>query len=573
MNKLREEQKQKRSFLPPDLTITKWDDISPYIDKLLKTPINNSSELKTWLDKRSELEAILEEDKAWLYIQQSCHTNNESYAQAFSKFVTEIDQKLSSYINRLNTKLVEYCKKNEYLPEYEIFLRGIRKEIEIFREENVSVHTELEIEEQKYGGITGAMSINYDGQDLTLQQAQNYLKKTDRTIRRDVYNLIAERRLRDRNDLDKLFDHLLGLRHRLATNAGYKNYLEYRFAELKRFDYKIKDCEEFHRSVAENVTPFFTALLQDRKKKLDLETLAPYDLDVDSDQKEPLMPFRSATELVQKTSICFSEIDASFGEYIDIMEKNGYLDLESRKGKAPGGYNYPLYESNVPFIFMNATNNLRDLETMMHEGGHAIHSFISKDLRWVYYKELPAEIAEVASMSMELISMEHWHHFFPDEEELKRAKKSQLEGILGVLPWIATIDKFQHWLYTHPGHSTQDRQNAWLDIYTTFHGDIVDWNGFESARSAMWQKQIHLFQFPLYYIEYGIAQLGAIAVWKNYKENPVKAINAYKKALSLGYSCSIPELFRAANINFDFSSRNINSLTEFIQSELNSLND
>jgi len=349
------------------------------------------------------------------------------------------------------------------------------------------------------------------------------------------------------------------------------NYIEYRFAQLGRFDYTLADCALLHDSVKTEVLPLIDMLQEERKRKLNLEFLRPFDMEVDLDLKEPLVPFKSISELIDKTITCFREIDHEFGEFISIMHNNGYLDLESRKGKAPGGYNYPLYESNIPFIFMNATNNLRDLVTMMHEGGHAIHSFLSKDLKFVYYKEVPAEIAEVASMAMELISMEHWDQFFPDEEELRRAKRSQLEGIISVLPWVATIDKFQHWIYLNPGHSENDRLNAWTDIEAEFSGKHIAWKGYEEHRRHLWQKQIHLFQFPLYYIEYGIAQLGAIAIWKNYKQDPKKTIAAYRYALSMGYSKSLPELYAAAGIKFDFSTTYIRSLMDFIQKEYTSL--
>jgi oligoendopeptidase F len=317
--------------------------------------------------------------------------------------------------------------------------------------------------------------------------------------------------------------------------------------------------------------PLVNTLHEEREKKLNLDRIKPFDLEVDIELKEPLKPFNSNDELIEKTINCFRDIDNDFGDFISIMHENGYLDLDSRKGKAPGGYNYPLYESNIPFIFMNATNNLRDLETMMHEGGHAIHSFLSKDLKYVYFKEVPAEIAEVASMAMELISMEHWHHFFDSEEDLKRAKRSQLEGVINVLPWVAAIDKFQHWLYSNPGHSVSERLKAWGKIEMEFSSETVKWEGYEHHRANMWQKQIHLFQFPLYYIEYGIAQLGAIAIWKNYKENAVEAISAYKRALSLGYSKTLPELYAAANIKFDFSEEYIRSLMEFLQNEYRSI--
>lgn len=571
MNKLRQRAISQRKFLPIDLKIKSFQDIDQYITELLNKSINSIAELRNWLVKRSELDAVVEEDKAWLYIHQSCFTENKEYAEAFAKFVREVDEEYSKLSHRLNIKINEFCKSNSYPPEFEVFMRGVRRQIELYNEENIRIQTELEVEEQQYGSITGRMTIHYEGKEHTLQQAQNFLKYTDRHIRKEVFELIGERRSKDNSELNTLFDSLLSRRHKLALNAGMSNYLEYRFAQLGRFDYSIADCEEFHIAVEKQVIPVIDELHSERKKKLGLKTLLPYDLDVDIESKSPLKPFKTVKELVTKSIACLSSVDADFGQFIRLMEENGYLDLESRIGKAPGGYNYPLYESNVPFIFMNATNNLRDLETLMHEAGHATHSFLSKDLEYVYYKEVPAEIAEVASMAMELMSMEHWHHFFPDQEELKRAKLSQLEGVLKTLPWVACIDKFQHWIYTHSNHSAADRTNAWENIERSFGGKIIDWSDYEGYRSHMWQKQIHLFQFPLYYIEYGIAQLGAIAIWKNYKNDPRKTISEFRSALSLGYSKTLPELYSVAGIEFNFSPEYIENLVQFVLREIRAL--
>jgi oligoendopeptidase F len=571
MTILREKAIARRKFLPVDLVVTCWTDLEPYALRLLDFKLSGVSDLENWLKMRSEFDSVLEEDKAWLFIKQSSDTSNSLHADAFSEFVKNIEEKYAMLSNQLNEKLIDFCSRNNYPAEYEIFIRTVKRQIEIFRDENVSIQSALEVEEQQYGAITGAMVINYKDEELTLQKAQNILKSVNRRERKIVFKLIWERRLLDSEKLQSLLTGLLDKRQQIARNAGYINYLEYRFAQLGRFDYSIADCERFHESVAEAVVPVVEKINEARRKALQLNALKPFDLEVDVDHLPPLKPFNSVSELTKRTIACFSEIDKDFGSFLSIMEANGYLDLDSRKGKAPGGYNYPLHESNVPFIFMNATHNLRDLETMVHEGGHAIHSFLSSDLEFVYYKETPAEIAEVASMAMELISMEHWHHFFPDSSELRRAKLSQLEGVISVLPWVATIDKFQHWMYTHPGHTAEERTKAWIDTEEKLAGNIVNWEGLEKFHKITWQKQIHLFQFPLYYIEYGIAQLGAIALWKNYKANRKVAISAYRKALAMGYSKSLPELYKAACIEFNFSRDYILSLVDFVWSEYENL--
>jgi oligoendopeptidase F len=304
-----------------------------------------------------------------------------------------------------------------------------------------------------------------------------------------------------------------------------------------------------------------------RKEKLNLEDYRPWDTSVDEEGLSPLKPFNGAQELIDKTIKCFNKIDPFFGECIDTMQKLNRLDLESRLGKAPGGYQYPLYETDVPFIFMNSVGLHRDLVTMVHEGGHAIHSFLNFNLELVDFKSPPSEVAELASMSMELISMEHWDVFFDTEEELKRAKRQQLESVMDTLPWIAAIDKFQHWIYLNPNHSLEDRYQSWQTIMNDFGSQIINYNGLENNLKRRWQVQLHLYEVPFYYIEYGFAQLGAIAVWRNYKTNAKIAVEQYKAALALGYTKTIPQIYETAGIKFDFSPDYIKELMAFVKQE------
>jgi oligoendopeptidase F len=269
----------------------------------------------------------------------------------------------------------------------------------------------------------------------------------------------------------------------------------------------------------------------------------------------------------------FDLLDPFFGQCLTTMKTGGFLDLDSKPGKAPGGYNYPLYESGIPFIFMNAAGAQRDLVTMVHEGGHAVHSFLSRELPLTAFKSLPSEVAELASMSMELLTMDLWNEFYSSEDELKRAKKEQLESVIKVLPWIATIDAFQHWIYTHPQHSVEERTAMWLSLGERFGTGMIDFSGYEFVKESSWHRQLHLFEVPFYYIEYGIAQLGALGVWKNAKTDLPSALEAYKAALKLGYTQSIPEIYKTANLKFDFSASTLKSLTAFIHSELKAYNN
>lgn len=559
----------KRNYLPGNFNIDRWESIEPYLQELLDRTIHSADELSQWLIDRSELDSVLEEDAAWRYIRMSCNTEDEALAAHFNDFVTTIEPHIAKYANQLDQKLIKSPFIEQLNQEdFFVLLRSVRKSIELFREENIPVFAELQKEEQEYGRINGAMTIKYDGKELTMQQAANYLKETDRNVREEVYGLILNRRRQDADKLNQLFDRLLQKRRTIALNTGFDNFRDYKHQALGRFDYQVEDVQRFHDTVKEVVCPIVDQLYRKRKASLGVDVLKPWDLQVDPELLPPLKPFSTIEELVENSIKTFTQIRPEFGQYLRIMKDYGYLDLDSRKGKAPGGFNYPLYESNIPFIFMNATSNLRDLETMMHEGGHAVHSFLSSDIQLVNYKETPAEIAELASMSMELITMDEWKQFFEHEHDLKRAWRSQLESVLSVLPWIATIDKFQHWLYTNPEHSSKERSEAWKNIFLEFSSKEVDYTGMEDYFDTFWHRQLHIFEVPFYYIEYGIAQLGAIALWKNYKEHPTKAIDQYVQALKMGYTRPITEIYEVAGISFDFSANYISQLMDFVKDQI-----
>lgn len=561
--------KDKRIFLPENLVIDSWEKLSSYFEDLKNREINSVQELEKWLKDRSELEAVLEEDMAWRYIKMNIDTTNTDLADSFSFFITEIEPKIAPYTNAFNLKLVNNQFLNDLDKEtYHIYLRGIKKQIEIFREENIPLNTKLQEESQKYGAVSAAMTINYEGKELTLQQASNYLKNTDRKIREEVFYLINNRRLQDENELNTLYTELIKLRNQVAKNAGFANYRDYMFAALGRFDYEAKDCFNFHEAIEKEVVPVTNGFDVEKKQLLSVDALKPWDTAVDPTGKPALKPFEGGEELINKTITAFNRIKPYFGECLAIMKELKHLDLDSKKGKAPGGFNYPLHEIGVPFIYMNSVGSQRDLVTMVHEGGHAIHSFLTRNLALTGFKDTPSEVAELASMSMELLSMDYWDEFYTDETELKRAKKEQLEKALETLPWVASIDKFQHWVYENPMHTVEQRYAKWNDIMKAFGSNQVDWTGNEKALATLWQKQLHLFEVPFYYIEYGMAQLGAIAVWRNYKQNPDKAIEQYMAALKLGYTKSIKEIYQEAGIEFNFSQSYVKELVDFIKDEL-----
>lgn len=562
-----------RQFLPQDFKITDWKFLSPYYQQLLDFEIKTLEDFHVFLRNVSELECIVSEDLAWRYIKMTCDTNNEALEKSYIDFVSNIQPQIAPFEDKINQKINDSVFKKDLNKQkaYSIYFRAIKNAIQLFREENIPLNAEMQTLSQKYGTITGAMSVEIDGETLTLQQASNILKETDRDRRQMAYETINNRRIESKIELDHLFDELIKIRHQVALNTGFDNFRDYMHQALGRFDYTVKDCFDFHNAIASAVVPLLRKIEFERKELLGYESLKPYDYAVDPLNRTPLKPFETGKELLTKTIQCFEKLEPQFAENLKIMSDKGFLDLESRLGKAPGGYNYPLAESGVPFIFMNAAGSLRDVETMVHEGGHAMHSFLTEHLSLNAFKNAPMEVAEVASMAMELISMVGWDAYFDNENDLKRAKIEQLEGVIATLPWIATIDAFQHWIYTHPEHNQEERTAAWLEINKQFETGVADYIGYEHYLENGWQKQLHLYEVPFYYIEYGFAQLGAIAIWRNFVKDRKKGLDGYKSLLKLGYTRTIPELYEAAGVKFEFSTEYVGELFQFVWEELEAL--
>ena len=560
-----------RKFVPEDLVVNSWDKIKSLFDNLVNRGISNALELEQWMLDQSELSAVLEEDMAWRYIKMNIDTTDKELGEQFSFWIKEISPNTAPYSHKLNLKLVNspYLKDLDQ-EKYRIYLRSVKKQIEIFRKENIPLFTTMEEKQQEYGAISAKMSIEVDGENITMQKAAQLLKSTDRTKREKVYNKISDRRLQDEKALDNLFDELIALRQKIAGNAGFDNYRDYMFAALGRFDYTPKDCFNFHDAIAKEIVPIINSFEQKRKNKLGNESYKPWDTAVDIDGLPPLKPFDGGTELTDLSIECFNRIRPYFGECLSTMKAMQHLDLESKNGKAPGGFMYPLYEIGVPFIYMNAVGSQRDLVTMVHEGGHAVHSFLCRHLSLTEFKSTPSEVAELASMAMELLSMDHWDIFYSDAADLKRAKLEQLEKVLEGLPWIASIDKFQHWIYTTE-HTAKQRKEKWLEISAELGNQIIDWEGNENVHANLWQKQLHLYEVPFYYIEYGMAQLGAIAMWRSYKQLGEQGLDNYMDALKMGYTKTIGEIYETAGIKFDFSASYVKELADFIKVELEKL--
>jgi oligoendopeptidase F len=565
-------EKPVRVFLPENLVITDWNSISSYFEDLAERPLQTSADLEKWLKDLSELEAVVSEDVSWRHIRMTCNTEDKKLQENFAYFMMEIQPMIQPYADRLNRKLIDSPLTSSLdKRKYFTYLRSVKKSIDLFREENIPIQSELSVLGQQFGAISGKMTITVKDQEYTLQQAMKFLENPDRVLREEVYRKVQERRLQDKDALNNLFTELIKRRDQIARNAGFDSFRDYKFVEMGRFDYTKEDCFRFHDSVKEYVLPLVEIINKYQQRKLGLENLRPWDLDAEPANQQPLNPFKTGDELLEKTVKCFSELRPFFAECLRTMKKMDRFDLESRIGKAPGGYNCPLAETGAPFIFMNAAGQMHDVTTMVHEGGHAVHSFLSHHLELSAFKEYPMEIAEVASMAMELFSMENWQIYFQNPDDLRRAKIQQLERVITIFPWIATIDKFKHRVYENPGHNLEQRTANWFRIFNEFNSKSVDWSGLETYQKNIWQKQLHLFEVPFYYIEYGIAQLGAIGLWMQFKKNKEQALDNYIHTLSLGGTKTLPELYEAAGLKFDFSSAYIKQLMDFVENELKEL--
>jgi len=561
-----------RAFVPSDMKIERWETIAPVFDQLESCldDCSSASDLEGWLLKVSEFGAILDEEGSRRYIAMTCHSSAQEAKEAYLDFIENIEPHLKEEFFVLARKFVDHPDKCN-LPEdrYEILNRDWQSTVDLFREKNVPLETEESKLGQQYQEKMGALTVEFQGEEKTLVQMGVYLQETDRGLRKEAWRLVADKRLDVSEYCDSQFDRLKDIRIRIAKNAGYSDYRDFKHVAKGRFDYRPEDCFEFHKAVEEVVMPAYNQLLDERRVKLGVDSLRPWDTSVDPDGLDPLKPFTEVEDMVSKTKAIFDHVDSELADGFQTMRDQKLLDLANRKGKAPGGYQSSLPEARLPFIFMNAVGLQRDVETLLHEAGHAFHTLAAQEEDIHDYQHAPLEFCEVASMSMELVGNEYLGEFY-SEEDCVRARRQHLEGIISLFPWIATVDAFQHWIYTNPEHTLEDRDNFWNELLDRFGGNI-DWSGYELARTKMWHRQSHIFLVPFYYIEYGIAQLGALGVWNNSKSDRAKALADYKKALALGGSRPLPELFGAANIPFRFDTEAFKPLIELVQAELATL--
>ena len=558
---------QKRVFVPQDVDLTDVDTVVGLYEKLENNSINSPQELEQWLIERSELDAALSQAGSILYIRMTCQTDDPDSAGAYTKFVQTIPPAVKPVNDRLNHKYVAARKLYALdVKRYEVYDRAVKTDIELFCEKNVSLQTKVDLLSQDYQALCGGMTVLFESKEHTMPQMGKYLLETDRTRRQAAWLASAQRRVKDRDKLEEIFEGMFELRNTIAQNAGFSNFTDYQFKAYHRFDYTPEDCKKYHETVEKLIVPLNGKILKMRKEQMGLKTLRPWDTAVDALGKDPLTPFKDTQGLIKSTKDIFNKLDADLGLQFQEMDKLGLLDLASRKGKAPGGYQNTLSEARKPFVFMNAVGIDDDVRTLLHEAGHAFHALACAKDPIVDYRSAPMEFCEVASMAMELLGGEYLNEFYC-AEDLRRSNREHLEGIIQTLAWVANIDAFQHWLYEHPGHSSLERRQAWNECYERFGGNFIDWSELTEIKSYLWHRQLHIFEVPFYYIEYGIAQLGALQVWLNARRDPKKALENYKQGLALGGSRPVRELYQAAGISFDFSESIIRPLVEAVTEE------
>lgn len=554
-------------------TILDWDwpRFAPYVDDLLNRPLDAAS-VARWLADWTALGELVDELGARLYVATTVNTEDTGAQQRFHAFLEHIAEPAEAAEQRLKEKLLASGLEPA---GFAVALRNMRAEAALFREENLPLFTQEQKLNNEYDQIIGAQTVEWDGQERTLAQLRPVLQEADRDRRERAWRLSAARQLADRAALDALWQKLLPLRRQQAANAGYDSYRDFRWQQFNRFDYTPADCRAFHAAIEAAVVPAARRIYARRQQRLGLATLRPWDLNVDPQGRAPLRPFENVAELESRTEAIFRQVDPALGERFATMRREGLLDLDNRKGKAPGGYQITLERAKRPFIFMNAVGIHDDVQTMLHEGGHAFHCFESAALPYIQQRSISAEIAEVASMSMELLAAPYLtaeSGGFYSPADAARARIEHLEGMILFWPYMAVVDAFQHWVYTHPDEALRpaDCDAAWAGLWDRFMAGI-DYSGLDAEKATGWQRKLHIFQIPFYYVDYGLAQLGAVQVWHSALSDQAGAVAAYRRALALGGTRPLPELYAAAGAKFAFDTATVSEAVALIEQTLDQL--
>ncbi len=555
-----------RTYIAIDADLSGWPGIQPYLDELNRRFLPDRDALLKWIRDYAELGDAVHEEGSRLYIGMTCFTQDETRQKAYLDFIETVEPAMAPVIDVLNKKAIGHPDARSLpVEEYGQWLESLQISIELFTDSNIPLHTEISKLAQAYQKICGDMTVDWDGETKTLSMLTPFLQGNDRSLREKAWMKMAERRNRDKQRLDDLFDELLTLRNQVSRNLGLPDFTAYSFKANHRTDYSAQDCFAFHASVEKAVVPQFRRALDYRREKLGLATLRPWDLSCDPLGRPPLKPFKEASRLVEGVGKIFARMDPELAAFYKTMTDKGLMDLENRIGKAPGGYQCSLNEVRLPFIFMNAVGLNEDVFTLLHESGHAFHLFYTRGMPLGFNRSAPMEFSEVASMAMERLGARYLDEFYTDEER-RRAIQTEDEEVFRLLPWVATVDAFQHWLYSHPGHTQSERKAMWLGLDARF-GSNLDWSGLEEFRAHAWHRQLHIFEVPFYYIEYGIAQLGALQVWLKSLQNEKTALADYKQGLGLGGTRRLRDLFAGGGLKFDMREEAIRPLVDKVREE------
>jgi oligoendopeptidase F len=545
-----------------------WEEVLPYFEELASRPLDREN-VESWLADWSDFESLLSEAGALASFAYSCDTSDPAREAAQLRFGTQISPKAREQRVRLQERLVELDYSR---PGLETTVERFRNQLELFSEDNVPLFGELSRLETEWSKVNGAMTVSWDGVEKTPAQLLPFLESTDRALRERAFKLRARPYIDQRSLLAGIFDRMYDVRQRIARNAGFENFRDYTHREKNRFDYTPDDCMRFHEAVETAVQPAMARILERRRRKMGLQTLRPWDLTSDAEGRPALKPFEEIAAFIDRAGGVFAHVDPDFGGYYKRMADAHLLDLDNRKGKAPGGYCQTLAFRKMPLIFMNAVGLDEDVRTLLHEAGHAFHSFEASRLPLIFQRNPGSEMAEVASMSMELLAapyIDNDHGGYYTEADAKRSRAELLEGIILFFPHCASVDAFQQWIYLDPAGRDADARDAmWLGLRRRFEGPSVDWSGLDSERIARWYQQPHFFASPFYYIEYGIAQLGALQVWRNSLKDGPKAVHDYRDALALGATRSLPELLQTAGAKLIFDADGMGELVGLVEEEL-----
>ncbi|WP_420640931.1 M3 family oligoendopeptidase [Candidatus Leptofilum sp.] len=551
-----------------------WATFAPYFAELAERPLTPEN-LRQWLTDWSDLTRLLFEAASLIYIEKSQDTTDEEKEQAFLDLINDVYPQAQVAIQMLKERLLAVDPDSDALDDMALVLRNMQNEASLFRKENIPLFTEAAKLENEYEKVTGALKATWDGEEKNLSQLGFFLNDKERVVRQKAWQTIADLWLSERETLNSIYGELLALRQQMAKNADLPDYRTYAFRAMGRFDYTPEDCLTFHEAIETAVVPAVRRILARKKERLGYDVLRPWDWVpergtlVDDSDGEPLRPYQGQEALIQHSLNIFNQLDPQLGHHFASMAEDGLLDLDTRAGKALGGYCSSLPLRMRPFIFMNGVGSHDDVQTMLHEAGHAFHVFETADLPLIWQTDPPMEFCEVASMSMELLAAPYLTNQsggFYTSPQAARARIDHLENSLAFLPYMAVVDAFQHWVYTHPQQAANASRcdEVWEELYERFIPGI-DWDGKKAAKKTGWHRKPHIFTSPFYYIEYGMAQVGALQVWRNSLDNPGQALESYRRALAYGGTKTLPELFASAGAEFRFDTEMLTQLVSLIE--------